>query len=78
MKSVKIIVEKLKAKGVADAEKVVMDVFSAIEESVPAIAVDPATSAVEKGAVVVLGPVLMGLKPSVEKLADFNHDGKIG
>jgi hypothetical protein len=78
MKSVKIVVKKLEEKGVANAEKVVMDVFAAIQESVPAIAVDAETTAVEKGAMMVLGPVLSSLKPAIEKLADFNHDGKIG
>jgi hypothetical protein len=78
MKSLKIIVKKLEEKGIKDAEKIVMDVFACIEESLPAIAVDPETSSIEKGSVLVLGPVLATLKPAIEKLADFNHDGKIG
>lgn len=78
MKSVSIIVKKLEEAGVKDAEKVVVDVFGALGASLPEIALDAETSAVEKGFAAVAGPVLMALKPTIEKLADFNKDGKIG
>jgi hypothetical protein len=78
MKSLKIILKKLEEKGVQDAEKVILDVFGAVQESCPEIVADGETSGGEKAAAGVLIPVLAGLKPAVEKLADLNHDGKIG
>lgn len=78
MKSVKIILKKLEEAGVKDAEKVIVDAFKALQDAAPEILADPETSAIEKGAAGVLAPVLAGLKPSIEKLADLNKDGQIG
>lgn len=78
MKSLSIIAKKLEEAGVKDAEKVIVDVFKAVQEACPAIVVDAETSPVEKSFAGIAVPVLAGLLPSVEKLADLNHDGKIG
>lgn len=77
-KAVEIIITKLKAKGVADAEKVCSDVFGAIQEAAPEIAVAPECSDLEKSTAGVAVLVLGALKPAIDKLIDFNHDGKIG
>lgn len=78
MKSIDIIVAELKEVGVKEAEIVLTKVFEAIQTSLPKIAIDAEATSMEKAAAGVLTPVLMGLKPAVEKLADLNHDGKIG
>lgn len=78
MKSLKIIVQNAKEAGVEQAEKAIVAVYGALEKSVPQILVDPETSAIEKTAAGILAPVLTSLKPQVEKLVDFDHDGQVG
>ena len=78
MKSLKIVAAKLKEAGVNQAEKAIVEVYGAIEKAVPAILVDPETSAIEKTAAGILAPVLASLKPQVEKLADLDKDGQVG
>lgn len=78
MKSLKIIAKKLEEKGIADAEKVIVDVYKAIQESCPQIVVDSETTAMEKSFAGIALPVLASLNSAVEKLADLNKDGKIG
>lgn len=75
-----ILLAKLKAKGIADAEKVCMDVFTSVQEScVETVAsVDPAATSVEKSVCAIATPVLAGLQGSVQSALDFNKDGKIG
>lgn len=78
MKSVKILVEELKANGIENAEEVVVDCFKAIQSALPKIVADAETSAMEKSVAGVSMSVLGALLPTIEKLADFNKDGKIG
>ena len=78
MKSLKIIVEKLKEKGIDQAEVTVVKLYEALQESLPVIVADSETSPVEKTVAGVVVPVLAGLKESVEKLADFDKDGQVG
>lgn len=78
MKSLKIVLAKLKEAGVSQAEKAVVEAFGAVEKAVPEILVDAETSALEKGAAGILAPVLASLKPQIEKLADFDKDGQVG
>lgn len=78
MKSLKIVVKKLKEAGVEQAEKAIVAAFGAVEKAVPEIIVDAETSALEKTAAGILAPVLSSLKPQIEKLADLDKDGQIG
>ena len=78
MKSIKIVLSNLKKAGVEQAEVICVKAFEAIENSLPEIAVDPETSPVEKGAASILATVVPVLKPHIEKLVDFDKDGKVG
>lgn len=78
MKSLSIVVKKLEDKGIKDAEKIVVDVFQGLQEACAATVADPETSAVEKTVAGIAIPVLGGLAPAIEKLADFNRDGHVG
>lgn len=77
-KAAEIIVSKLKAKGIQDAEKVCSDVFSAVQEACPEIVAAAETTAFEKSTAGIAVVVLGALKPAIDKLLDFNSDGKLG
>lgn len=78
MKSLKIVLESLKTKGIEHAEIVCVKAFEAVQESLPKILVDTETSAMEKGAATLLTTILPPLKASFEKLVDFDKDGQVG
>jgi hypothetical protein len=78
MKSSEILLKKLKEAGVKDAEKVIVDVYSAFEAALPEVVASAEASSVEKSIAAVAIPVFAALKPAVEKIADLNADGKIG
>lgn len=78
MKSLKILVEKVKESGVEQAEVVCVKLFEAVEKTVTAIMVDSETTAMEKGAATILMTVIPALKPQFEKLVDFDRDGQVG
>ena len=78
MKSLKLLVEEVKASGIEQAEVVCVKLFESIEKTVSKVIVDAETSAVEKGAATVLMTILPALKPQFQKLVDFDRDGQIG
>lgn len=74
----KILVEKLKAKGVKDAEVVAMDAFGAFKEAAVDTIAHPEAETTERAICGVAVPVLTAFEPSMASLVDFNKDGKIG
>lgn len=78
MKSAEILLEKLKDAGVKDAEKIIVDLYGAIQAALPEIVAHPESEAAERAVAGVAIPVFAALKPAVENVADLNKDGKIG
>jgi hypothetical protein len=72
------IVEKLKAHGVQDAEKVAYDIFSSLKEACVETAIDPAAEATEKGVCGVAAGVFASVDGIVKSALDFNKDGQLG
>ena len=77
MKAVDIIKEAAKEKGIDLAEKAIMQAFEVLEVAAPKLALE-ADEAVAKTLGGLLSMVLPAIKPSIEKLADLDKDGKIG
>jgi hypothetical protein len=69
-------VEKLKAKGVANAEEVIYDSYKAIIEAAQETAVEG--EGTEKLIATLVAPVLAGFEPEIKKFADLNKDGAVG
>ena len=74
----KLLVEKLKAKGIDNAEKIAFDVFASLQESAAEAMIHPEAEQVEKTICGLAMPVLAGVQPAFEKLIDFDKDGKVG
>lgn len=74
----KILIEKLKTKGVTQAEVVLAQVFESIQESAQEASVHPEADTAEKTVCSLAIPVLSGFKPLVDSAIDLNKDGKIG
>lgn len=76
MKTFDIIKEELKASGVEIAEEVAEKAIKAIfEKALPRIAAEEENSAV-KAVAGVLAMAYPAIKPSLEKMTDFNRDGQ--
>lgn len=67
---------KLKAKGIENAEELIVDSFKALTEAAQETALE--ATGTEQMIAAVAAPILMGLKDQVERLADLNKDGAVG
>lgn len=74
----KLLIAKLKEKGIDNAEKVAKDIFVAIKESAAETAVHPEAEKVEMTIALVAAPIIAGLESAVDKAIDFDKDGKVG
>lgn len=74
----KLVLAKLKEKGIDNAEKIAKDVFLAIKEASLETAVHADANATEKMICMVAGPVIAGLEAQVDAAIDFDKDGKVG
>lgn len=78
MKTLDLLVAKLKQKGIEQAEIIIVKAYEAVQETLPEVIASEDASQVEKTVAGVLIPVVAGFKGAVEKLADLNKDGKVG
>lgn len=78
MKTVDILLGKLKAKGIEQAEILIVKVYEAAQETLPEVVASEEATQVERTLAGILIPVVAGFKAAVEKIADLNHDGKVG
>lgn len=74
----KKLVQKLKDKGIANAEKVAYDLYQSFSEAAAETAVDTTAETAEKAVCLIAAPVLSGLDSTIRSAVDFNHDGKLG
>lgn len=78
-KALSIIVTDMNEAGIENAEVLLSKMFKTLKDkSLPKIAVDPETNAVEKSAAGMGVMVLGGLEPAFNKLIDFDGDGEVG
>ena len=75
--AIEILKEVAKEKGIDLAEKAIMQAFEVLEAAAPKLALE-AEESVAKTLGGLLSMVLPAIKPSIEKLADLDKDGKIG
>lgn len=69
-------VAKLKEKGIENAEEVIVDSFKALTEAAQETALE--ATGTEQMIAAVAAPILMGLLPQIEQIADLNKDGVVG
>jgi len=77
MKTLEIIAEEGKKKGIVVLEKTIVDGYAVLEASAPRLLTE-ATDNLGKALGSILTLALPAFKPVIEKLADLNKDGKIG
>lgn len=75
--AIEILKEVAKEKGIDLAEKGIMEAFGILEAAAPRLALE-AEEPVFKTIGGLLAMVVPAVKPSIEKLADLDKDGKIG
>lgn len=77
MKAAQILVEEAKKEGLVLAEEAAQKILTIVEKTLVRIPLE--ADEVQLKAIAPVGLiVIQALKPSIEKLIDFNHDGKIG
>lgn len=74
----KLLIAKLKEKGIDNAEKVAKDLFLSIKESAAETSVHADADKIEMTVCLVAAPILAGLESAVDKAVDFDKDGKVG
>lgn len=75
--ALEILKEVAKEKGIDLAEKAIMQAFEVLEAAAPRLAAE-SEEPVFKTIGGLLSMVVPAVKPSIEKLADLDKDGKIG
>lgn len=77
MKTTEILIEEAKKEGLVLAEEAAQKIVSIVEKTLVRIPLEADEANLKAIAPIGL-IVIQALKPSLDKLIDFNHDGKIG